>query len=118
MIKTSLTNFTKSTEANAHNLKFMPAGVSSINRLTDPHHFRKGGGGAYMWDETATGISIITPHSALHFLGHNPKRIIDAVETVFRSGTNRSSEPAGRFWKAGWRSYWCMDIVLVEVVVC
>ena len=85
MTKVSLA---RSAEVAARHQKFMPGGVSSINRLTNPPIIFEKAEGAHLWD--VDGNRYIDYHAAFgpHFLGHNPKHIIDAFETALRDGAS------------------------------
>jgi glutamate-1-semialdehyde 2,1-aminomutase len=88
MITTKLTNLAKSLDILNHNRKYMPGGVSSVNRLTAPPIVFTRAEGAYMWD--ADGNRYVDYHAAFgpYFLGHNHPRINAAVEEVFRCGAS------------------------------
>jgi glutamate-1-semialdehyde 2,1-aminomutase len=62
-----------------NNRKFIPGGVVSVNRATQPAIVFVKGRGAYMWD--ADGNRYVDYHAAfaLHFLCHNDKYVTDAV---------------------------------------
>jgi glutamate-1-semialdehyde 2,1-aminomutase len=70
----------------ARNSKYIPGGVSSINRIIDPPVAFTKGEGAYLWD--IDGKRYIDYHAAFapHFLGHNFAPINDSVAHALRSG--------------------------------
>jgi len=70
----------------ARNSKYIPGGVSSINRIIDPPVAFTKGEGAYLWD--IDGKRYIDYHAAFapHFLGHNFAPINDSVAQALRSG--------------------------------
>lgn len=79
-----------------HNKLYIPGGVASVNRATQPEIAFVRGRGAYMWD--ADGAQYIDYHAAFgpHFLGHNDPHVTEAVMEVLRhddslygSGTTR-----------------------------
>ena len=59
--------------------KYIPGGVSSINRIVSPSIAFERGDGAYMWDED--GNKYLDFHAAFapHLLGHNQEAINNAV---------------------------------------
>ena len=59
--------------------KYIPGGVSSINRIVSPSIAFERGDGAYMWDED--GKKYLDFHAAFapHLLGHNQEAINSAV---------------------------------------
>jgi glutamate-1-semialdehyde 2,1-aminomutase len=67
-----------------HNKQFIPGGVVSVNRATQPEISFVRGEGAYMWD--ADGAQYIDYHAAFgpHFLGHNEPNVTEAVQRVLR----------------------------------
>ncbi len=81
----------------AANRRFIPGGVVSLNRATQPEMAFARGQGAYIWDED--GRRYIDYHAAFapHFLGHNDAAVNEAVEralrdqtSLFGSGTTRA----------------------------
>ncbi len=77
-----------------HNRQFIPGGVVSVNRTTQPELAFVRGEGAYIWD--ADGNRYIDYHFAFapHFLGHNDPDVTEAVSkaldskaSLFGSGT-------------------------------
>ncbi|HEX3847983.1 MAG TPA: aminotransferase class III-fold pyridoxal phosphate-dependent enzyme [Steroidobacteraceae bacterium] len=70
----------------ARNLKYIPGGVSSVNRIIDPSLVFVRGAGAYIWD--LEGRRYIDYHAAFapHFLGHNFAPINAAVIEMLKSG--------------------------------
>ena len=79
---------TKSAAIFTHNRKFIPGGVVSVNRATQPEIVFVKGQGAYIWD--ADGNQYIDYHAAFapHFLGHNDPYVTDAVIRVLREGAS------------------------------
>ena len=87
-------SYPKSAEILRNNRRYIPGGVVSINRATDPQIVFVKGRGAYIYD--AEGNRYIDYHFAFapHFLGHNDPYVTAAVEKVlhedaslFGSGT-------------------------------
>jgi glutamate-1-semialdehyde 2,1-aminomutase len=72
----------------AHNKKFIPGGVVSVNRATQPEISFVRAEGARMWD--ADGNEYIDYHAAFgpHFLGHNDPYVTEAVIKVLRDGAS------------------------------
>jgi glutamate-1-semialdehyde 2,1-aminomutase len=68
------------------NRKYIPGGVSSINRIIDPPIAFTNGRGAYLWD--ASGKRYIDYHAAFApcFLGHNFQPVNQAVIDVLTNG--------------------------------
>ena len=68
------------------NSKYIPGGVSSVNRKVEPEIVFVRADGAYMWD--ADGRCYIDYHAAFgpYFLGHNHPRVVEAVSKVLRDG--------------------------------
>jgi glutamate-1-semialdehyde 2,1-aminomutase len=68
------------------NSKYIPGGVSSVNRKVQPEIVFVRADGAYMWD--ADGRCYIDYHAAFapYFLGHNHPRVVEAVAKVLRDG--------------------------------
>jgi glutamate-1-semialdehyde 2,1-aminomutase len=69
-----------------HNRRFIPGGISSVNRAIDPAITFTKGEGAYLWD--ATGKRYIDYHAgfAPYFLGHNFAPINEAAAKALTSG--------------------------------
>ncbi len=72
----------------AANRRFIPGGVVSLNRATEPEIAFAKGQGAYIWDEE--GRRYIDYHAAFapHFLGHNDAAVNEAVERALRDQTS------------------------------
>lgn len=68
------------------NRKYIPGGVISVNRATQPEIAFVKGWGAYIWD--ADGNRYIDYHAAFApcFLGHNDAYVNEAVARVIREG--------------------------------
>src|SRR6476659_5868730 len=62
-----------------NNRRFLPGGVSSMNRAVQPEIVFVKGQGAYLWD--AEGNRYIDYHAAFapHVLGHNDPEVTEAV---------------------------------------
>jgi glutamate-1-semialdehyde 2,1-aminomutase len=71
--------YLKSAEILQRNRKYIPGGVVSVNRATQPEIVFVRGRGAYLWD--ADGNRYIDYHAgfAPHFLGHNDPYVTEAV---------------------------------------
>jgi len=69
-----------------HNRRFIPGGISSVNRAIDPAITFVKGEGAHLWD--AAGKRYIDYHAgfAPYFLGHNFKPVNDAAAAALTSG--------------------------------
>jgi glutamate-1-semialdehyde 2,1-aminomutase len=69
-----------------HNRRYIPGGISSVNRSIDPAITFVKGEGAYLWD--SEGKRYIDYHAgfAPYFLGHNFKPINDAAAAALASG--------------------------------
>jgi glutamate-1-semialdehyde 2,1-aminomutase len=69
-----------------HNRRFIPGGISSVNRAIDPAISFVKGEGAHLWD--ATGKRYIDYHAgfAPYFLGHNFKPVNDAAAMALTGG--------------------------------
>ena len=69
-----------------HNRRFIPGGISSVNRAIDPAITFTKGEGAYLWD--AAGKRYVDYHAgfAPYFLGHNFKPVNDAAAAALTSG--------------------------------
>ena len=78
----------KSAEIFRNNRSFIPGGVVSVNRVTQPEIAFVRGLGAYIWD--ADGNQYIDYHAAFapHFLGHNDPYVTDSVVRVLREGAS------------------------------
>lgn len=89
--------YPKSARLLEENKRFIPGGVVSVNRGTQPEIAFARGQGAYIWDED--GNRYIDYHAAFapHFLGHNDPHVSEAVarclrdqSSLFGSGTTRA----------------------------
>ena len=71
--------YPKSAMIQKNNSRFLPGGVSSINRAVKPEIVFVKGQGAYLWD--AEGNRYIDYHAAFapHVLGHNDPEVTEAV---------------------------------------
>jgi glutamate-1-semialdehyde 2,1-aminomutase len=80
--------YKQSSEILARNRNFIPGGVVSVNRATQPEIVFVKGQGAYLWD--ADGNRYIDYHAAFapHFLGHNDPYVTEAVVRVLRDGAS------------------------------
>jgi glutamate-1-semialdehyde 2,1-aminomutase len=80
--------YPKSAEIFKSNRNFIPGGVVSVNRATQPEIVFSKGQGAYLWD--ADGNRYIDYHAAFapHFLGHNDPYVTEAVIRVLREGAS------------------------------
>jgi glutamate-1-semialdehyde 2,1-aminomutase len=69
-----------------HNRRYIPGGISSVNRSIDPAITFVKGEGAYLWD--SEGKRYIDYHAgfAPYFLGHNFKPVNDAAAAALQSG--------------------------------
>ena len=69
-----------------HNRRYIPGGISSVNRAIDPTIAFIKGEGAYLWD--AAGKRYIDYHAGFgpYFLGHNFVPINDAAAVALKSG--------------------------------
>jgi glutamate-1-semialdehyde 2,1-aminomutase len=69
-----------------HNRRYIPGGISSVNRSIDPAITFVRGEGAYLWD--SEGKRYIDYHAgfAPYFLGHNFKPINEAAAAALASG--------------------------------
>ncbi len=76
----------KSKDIFAHNRKYIPGGVMSLPRRVEPELAFERADGAYMWD--ADGNRYLDYHAAFApaILGHNDKRVNEAVEEVLKRG--------------------------------
>src|SRR6185437_1821043 len=68
----------------AHNKKYIPGGVVSVNRAVPPNIAVARGEGAKIWD--VDGNEYLDYHAAFapHFLGHNDPYVTEAVIKVLR----------------------------------
>lgn len=83
-----------SVRASNLSMKYMPGGVSSINRMVSPSISFERGDGAYIWD--TSGKKYVDFHAAFapHFLGHNNQEVNSAViETINRGKSLFGSGP-------------------------
>lgn len=94
MESATLSRYPESDKILSHNRRFIPGGVVSVNRTTQPELTFLRGEGAYIWD--ADGNRYIDYHCAFapHFLGHNDPDVTEAVlqalhskASLFGSGT-------------------------------
>ena len=71
-----------------HNKRYLPGGLTSVNRAVEPEIVFVRGQGAYIW--SAEGDRYIDYHAAFapHILGHNHPAVNDAVECVLRNGAS------------------------------
>ena len=69
-----------------HNRRYIPGGISSVNRSIDPAITFVKGEGAYLWD--SEGKRYIDYHAgfAPYFLGHNFKPVNDAAAAALNGG--------------------------------
>jgi glutamate-1-semialdehyde 2,1-aminomutase len=69
-----------------HNRRYIPGGISSVNRSIDPAITFVKGEGAYLWD--SEGKRYIDYHAgfAPYFLGHNFKPVNDAAAAALTAG--------------------------------
>ncbi len=81
-------NYPKSAAVFEHNRCFIPGGVVSLNRATQPEIVFVKGEGAYLWD--AEGNRYIDYHAAFspHLLGHNDPDVTESVVRTLRSGAS------------------------------
>jgi glutamate-1-semialdehyde 2,1-aminomutase len=77
-----LAGYSKSAEILRNNRKFIPGGVVSVNRATEPEIVFVKGLGAHIWD--ADGNQYIDYHAAFapHLLGHNDPYVTESVIRV------------------------------------
>jgi glutamate-1-semialdehyde 2,1-aminomutase len=82
----SVDQYRESARIFEHNRKYIPGGVISVNRATQPEIAFVKGSGAYIWD--ADGHRYIDYHAAFApcFLGHNDPYVNEAVTRVMRDG--------------------------------
>src|SRR5258708_16483169 len=69
-----------------HNRRYIPGGISSVNRSIDPAITFVKGEGAYLWD--SEGKRYIDYHAgfAPYFLGHNFRPVNEAAAAALTSG--------------------------------
>ncbi|MBI1358427.1 MAG: aminotransferase class III-fold pyridoxal phosphate-dependent enzyme [Acidobacteria bacterium] len=81
-------SYPKSAEILAHNRKFIPGGVVSTNRATQPEIVFVRAQGAELWD--AEGCRYIDYHAAFapHLLGHNDPYVTEAVQRTLAEGAS------------------------------
>ncbi|MBM3803059.1 MAG: aspartate aminotransferase family protein [Acidimicrobiia bacterium] len=81
-------SYPKSAAILEHNREFIPGGVVSVNRASQPEIVFVKGEGAYLWD--ADGNRYIDYHAAFapHFLGHNDPTVTEAVVRALREGAS------------------------------
>ena len=93
----------QSAEILAHNRRFIPGGMVSINRSTQPELVFVRGEGAYMWD--ADGHRYIDYHAAFgpYILGHNDPDVNHAVGEAYATGRAYLA-PAPACGKVSWPS--------------
>lgn len=79
-----MVGYKQSADILAKNRRFIPGGVVSVNRATQPEIVFMKGQGAYIWD--AEGNRYIDYHAAFapHFLGHNDPYVTEAILRVLR----------------------------------
>ena len=84
----TLSPYPQSQQILQHNRKFIPGGVVSVNRATQPELTFVRAEGASMWD--ADGNRYIDYHAAFapYFLGHNDPDVTDAVLQAIDSKTS------------------------------
>lgn len=72
----------------AHNKNYIPGGVVSVNRATQPEIAFSKGEGSRIWD--VDGNEYIDYHAAFspHFLGHNDPYVTEAVIRTMREGAS------------------------------
>ncbi|MBS1824421.1 MAG: aspartate aminotransferase family protein [Acidobacteria bacterium] len=77
-------SYPKSEAILAHNRRYIPGGVVSVNRSVSPQIVFTRAEGAVLWD--AEGNTYIDYHAAFapHFLGHNDEDVNAAVEQVLQ----------------------------------
>jgi glutamate-1-semialdehyde 2,1-aminomutase len=71
-----------------HNSQYIPGGMFSLNRATDPVIVFEKADGAYLWD--ADGNRFIDYHAAFgpYLLGHNSQIVNEAVERSLHDGSS------------------------------
>lgn len=81
-------SYTESKAILANNSRYIPGGIVSVNRVTNPVITFVKGLGAYLWD--ADGNRYIDYHAAFapHFLGHNDPHVTQAVSRVLQQGAS------------------------------
>jgi glutamate-1-semialdehyde 2,1-aminomutase len=79
---------TESEKLLKHNKNYIPGGVVSVNRATQPEIAFARGEGSKIWD--VDGNEYIDYHAAFgpHFLGHNDPYVTEAVVEVLRAGAS------------------------------
>jgi len=84
----SVERYRESARIFEHNRKYIPGGVISVNRATQPEIAFVKGCGAYLWD--ADGNRYIDYHAGFApcFLGHNDPYVNEAVTRVMRDGVS------------------------------
>ncbi|HZT70661.1 MAG TPA: aspartate aminotransferase family protein [Terriglobia bacterium] len=109
------TQYKTSSNIFARNKKFIPGGVVSVNRATQPEIVFTKGDGAYIWD--VEGNRYIDYHAAFaaHILGHNDPYVSEAVmaaiknrQSLFGTGTTE--------WEGRLAELICENIPWVESV--
>jgi glutamate-1-semialdehyde 2,1-aminomutase len=83
-----LARCSKSADILRNNRRFIPGGVVSVNRATEPEVVFVKGLGAHIWD--ADGKQYIDYHAAFapHLLGHNDPYVTEAVIRVLKDGAS------------------------------
>jgi len=90
-------NYPKSAGTLAHNRKYIPGGVVSVNRATKPEIVFARAKGAFLWD--ADGNRYLDYHAAFaaHFLGHNDDhvtaaihKVLDDLDSLYGAGTTEA----------------------------
>jgi glutamate-1-semialdehyde 2,1-aminomutase len=78
----------KSAKLLAHNKRYIPGGVVSVNRAVQPEIAFAKGEGAKIWD--VDGNQYIDYHAAFgpHFLGHNDPHVTESVIKHLREGSS------------------------------
>jgi glutamate-1-semialdehyde 2,1-aminomutase len=81
-------SYTESKAILANNSRYIPGGIVSVNRVTNPEITFVKGLGAYLWD--ADGNRYVDYHAAFapHFLGHNDPHVTQAVSRVLQQGAS------------------------------
>ena len=69
-----------------HNRRFIPGGISSVNRAIDPAITFTKGEGAYLWDQAGKRYIDFHAGFAPYFLGHNFAPINEAAAKALTSG--------------------------------
>jgi glutamate-1-semialdehyde 2,1-aminomutase len=83
-VSNNMQSYPRAAEILKRNERYLPGGVVSINRLTNPSIVFTGAHGAHMWD--IDGNRFIDYHAAFaaHLLGHNDNHVTEAVVRVLR----------------------------------